>query len=215
MPYARRNRKRTYRRPAPKSEKRIRTVVKSELKKEIELKWYDRLSTGSEGSTALTAINPTTSMVRGTGVNNYIGSSIKPISLEIRGQLIAVDSPANTMRMIIIQDKTTTSTGPTLGTLLSSIGPPIYAPFSKDFSDTYTLIKDKVFLLRNDGSSSAAFVPYNFRYFIKGKRLRQIKFTTSTGAPDAGHIWICFVGDSAVSPHPAWGMITRLNYTDA
>lgn len=216
MPYARRNRKRVVRRK-PVQEKRIRKVVKSELKREIEHKWYDRVSTGNADNASLAVANPMTGFVRGTGVNNYIGSSIKVTSLEIRGQLIAADPPGNTMRMIITQDKTTSTTGPTLGTLLNTTlgAPAIIAPFNKDYSDTYTLIKDKVFLLTNDGAGASNFLPRNFRIFISGKKLRQLKFTAGAGNADAGAIWVSFVSDSAVASNPTWSMTFRVNYTDA
>lgn len=217
MPYARRRKNYRKRMPSKPQEKRIRKVVKSELKKEIEHKWYDRWSTGNADNSALAIASPMTGFVRGTGVSNYIGSSIRPTSLEIRGQLLATDAPANIMRMTIIQDRTTSAGGPTLGTLYNTAlgAPPIFAPFNKDFSDTYTLIKDKIFLLTNDGAGASNFLPRNFRIFISGKKLRNLKFTVAAGTADSGAIWICFVSDSSVAAHPTWNMTTRLNYTDA
>lgn len=217
MPYQRRRkivRRKAYR--AKPQEKRIRRVVKSELKKEIEAKWFDRVSTGNADSASLAVSNPLTGFIRGASANTYIGNSIRPIGLEIRGQLIAADSPGNTMRMVIIQDKTT-SAAPTLGTLFNtSLGAaPIFSPFNKDYVDTYRILKDKTFLLTNDGAGSSNFLPRNFRIFISAKKLRKMTFTTSSGNPDSGAIWICFVSDSSVVVNPSWAMTMRLNYTDA
>lgn len=216
MPYARRRKNYRKRTPGKPQEKRIRKVVKSELKKEIEAKWYDRVSTGNADNASLAVVNPCTGLVRGTGVSGYIGSSIKPIGLEIRGQLIAADPPGNTMRMIIIQDKTT-STVPTINTMFNTaLGAAyIYCPLNKDFTDTFRVLKDKVYLLTNDGAAASNFLPRNFRIFISAKKLRKLTFTTVAGNADSGSIWICFVSDSAVAANPTWGLTTRLNYTDA
>lgn len=212
MPYRRTYKKRT--RAIPKTqEKRIRKVVKSELKREIEHKYYDRLSTGNAGTT-LVATNPFTSFVRGTGVNNYIGSAIRVSSIEIRGQLIAADAPGNMMRMIIIQDKDTSGV-PNNSTMFAEPTYPVYSPLNKDYTDTYRILKDKLFLLTNDGVSSTNFLPKSFRYYISGKKLRQVRFTASGGLADAGSIWIIFVSDSSVATNPTWIMNTRVNYTDA
>jgi len=213
MPYARRPRKRTYARKRTTPDKRIRKVVKSEMRKEIEHKFFDRTSTGNAGTTLATS-NPFQGIARGTGPNGFIGSAIRVTSIEIYGQLIAADSPGNIMRMMIIQDKDVSGV-PNTGTMFSDLVYPIYSPLNKDYSDQYRVLKDKLFLLTNDGVTSTGFLPKSFRYRISGKKLRQVKFTNSAGAYDGGSIWILFVSDSGAAANPTWIMNTRVNYTDA
>lgn len=196
------------------NEKKTRKIVKDELKKEIEVKFFDRVATGNVDSVSVVAVQPLQGIARGTGPNNFLGSSIKLKSVEIRGQFIVSDAPGNLMRMLIIQDGTTTGV-PTLGTMFANSTYPVYSPLNKDYTDTYRVIKDKLFLLTNDGVVSTNFLPKSFNYYLKGNRLRKTTFTNSAAAYDSGQIWIVLVSDSAVVTNPTFIMSMRCEYSDA
>lgn len=211
MPYQRRKRA-PRRAPSKQTDKRIRKVVKSELKKEIEMKYFDYQSTGNFGNT-LVATHPLTGFVRGTGTSNFIGSSIKIHKIEIRGQLLGVDTGYNVARMVIIQDGPVSGT-PTTSTMFQNTTYPWYSPFQADYMDTYRVLKDKTWVLGNDGVTTSSYIPRQFKFTIKGKSLRQVKFS-SAGSYDAGAIWINFVSDSVVAANPTWIYTSRVWYTDA
>ncbi len=214
MPYQKRTtKKRTYRKK-PVAEKRIRKVVQSEMKKEIELKFHDRFTTGSIEFSTLTSISPITGLTRGITANSYIGNRIKLTSLEIRGAFFAADVPHNVVRMVIVQMGAQTNV-PNFAYLFGSSTNGLYAPFNKDNQDQYRLLKDKMFVLRNDGVSSSNFVAKPFRYFISGKKLRQMQFSTTAGNLDGGDIYICLLSDSTVTVHPSFILSMRINYHDA
>lgn len=213
MPYKKSYRKKTYRKKQPASDKRIKKVVKKELAKEIEAKFFDRQMSGYAEQPLLTTANPLQGIVRGTGRSEFIGSKIRPTGLSVRGQVIAGDSPGNMLRLVIIQDKTTSGT-PLVGTLFSNLTYPWISPFNADFRDTYNILHDKTFLLSNDGATSAGFLPRNFKVFIPGKKLRQITYT-GAGAIDSGTIWMCWISDSSAAVHPTYIAVSRLTYRDA
>jgi len=212
MPYKKTYRKRTIRRK-PVADKRIRRVVKKELNKEIETKFFDRQMSGYAELAVLTAANPLQGIVRGSGRSEFIGSKIKPTSLSIKGQVIAGDSPGNMLRLVIIQDKTTSGT-PTAGTLFSNLTYPWVSPFNADYRDTYTVLYDKTWLLTNDGVTSTGFLPRSFKVFIPAKKMRQIGYT-GAGAIDSGTIWMCWISDSSAAVHPTYIAVSRLSYKDA
>jgi len=76
------------------------------------------------------------------------------------------------------------------------------------------VLKDKTWVLANDGASTSSFVPRQFKFVIKGKSLRQVKFAAG-GTYDSGSIWITFVSDSVVAANPTWVYTSRIWYTDA
>lgn len=213
MPYARRYKKRPVRRAPKTQEKKVRKIVKSELKKEIELKHYDRISTGFMDNGSLTGVNPLTSIVRGTSPTNFIGNKIKVKSLRITGSFIAADTPYNVVRMLIIQDGSTTF-APTVSNMFTNAVYPLYSDYNVDTRDQYRVLYDKLFVLSNDGVSTANHIPKFFKIKISGKSLRQVGFNAS-GNPDSGTIMILLVSDSASATHPNFVMSLRTTFTDA
>lgn len=208
--------KRTYKKRTAKRSTAIRRVVKQELKKEIEVKFFDRVSTGNCDSLSLTAVSPCQGLIRGTGPNNYVGNKIQPRGLWLNIQTICADPPGNMWRIVIIQDKTTAGI-PNMGTLFSSLGVgyPWLAPFNVDFRDTYNVLYDKRHLLTNDGASSTGFLPKVSKIYIPGSKMRSMSFTTVAGSFDAGSLWICMVSDSTVTPNPTFTLLSRFTFTDA
>lgn len=196
------------------NDQHIRQVVKKEIAREIEVKYFDRSITGNIDSTSLHASNLLNGIVRGTGTGDYIGSSIKPKSVELRGQMIAADVPGNWIRVIIIQDGSVSGT-PVIGTMFQNASHPLYSPFNKNFTDTYRVLYDRMTLCTNDGVTGNGFLAKSFRVFISGKKLRGIKFLGATGAVDSGTLWWCAVSDSSASAHPTFTLLSRVNYTDA
>lgn len=214
MPIRRAPRKNIRRRRNPRaSERKIRQVVKSELKKEIESKFYD-YSVSSTISTALTAINPLTSFARGTGPSNYIGMKVKPVFLTIRGTLTGSDA-TNFVRMVVIQDKSVSGT-PNVSTIFQNTTYPWISPFNVDYIDAYNVLADRFIQFRTFESAAGTFsgTTKYFKIKIPGKKLRQITYTNA-GAADTGTLWILFISDSSLVSHPSYTFTSRFTYSDA
>lgn len=214
--------KRTYRRRrvyrkkyAKKNDRHIRAVVRKEIKKEVESKFYDRVSTGSVANT-VTVVSPHTSLVRGIGENNYVGSCIKPTWLTVRGQFQkAADSVEvfNQFRFMIIQDKDVTGV-PTAATMFQdSTTYPWFSPLNKDFMMSYRVLYDKVFTLRFDAAGNNT--PRNVKFKIPGSKLRKLDFTLASGNIQSGSIWFVMISDSSVATHPTFVLSSRMHFRDA
>ena len=131
----------------------------------------------------------------------------------IRGHFLAADTPYNIIRCIIVQDKTTGTSAPTVATLFANSVYPYYSPLNRDYRDTYNVLVDKTVIVSNDGASTTGYVPRTFKFNIPGKKLRSVNYTNA-GAVDSGTIWICLISDSTVSVHPSFVMISRTFYRD-
>lgn len=214
MPYQRRPRKYVRRQPVRKNDKHIRQVVKKELKKEIESKYFDYNANTTVSSTAVINYQPLTGITRGTGVSSFIGSKIRPTYLMIRGVAAAGDG-TNILRMLVIQDKAVSGT-PALGTIFQNTTYPWLSPLNADFIDSYTVLADKTMVLNVHETAAGTFSsePRLFKFKIPGKKLRQIAYTAS-GVVDVGTIWVVTISDSSAPLHPGWTMASRLTFTDA
>jgi len=213
MPYQRRPRKNVRRAPR-KNDKHIRQVVKKELKKEIESKYFDYSLSSTIASTSVTNFQPLHGFARGTGPNGYVGSKIKPAYLMVRANFAAGDG-TNIVRALVIQDKAVSGT-PALATIFSNTTSPHLSPLNPDYIDSYIVLADKTFTLSVHETSAGTFSsqPRLMKFKIPGKRLRQVSYTAA-GAADTGAIWIVLVSDSLAVLHPAFTMVSRLTYTDA
>lgn len=211
----------TMKRPPVKKTTAVRKIARQEAKKAVitktERKYYDTTAIGSgidfSGTNAVFSMttNPltATSITQGTDDVQYIGKKITPIYVHIRGRIAAVDG-INVMRCIVVQTKT--NNVPTLAGILQSVGNvrAPYAAYERQFNDQWNILVDRTYIM--DGVNAVSLL---FSVKISGKRLRKIAFTNSTGTIEKGAIYMCWVSDSGVTPHPTMEYYARLTYTDA
>lgn len=209
MPYkSKTRRKRTY----PRNNQ-MRTIAKQEarkaIKRQVEVKQHDEVN-DTTVSTTINNTDPLQTIVRGTDANDYIGDKINPIGLALRYHLIAGDA-YNMLRMLIIQDKDVAGS-PTTGTMFQNNIYPLTSALHRDFTSQYRVLYDKTYTLTTNGGGGA--IPISKRMFIKGKRMRYIRFDAA-GNCTGGQIWIVAISDSSTASHPVFQVYTRLYFTDA
>lgn len=191
----------------------VRKVAQQEAKKvvrkEIEVKEHDEIN-ATTVSTTINNTNPIQSIVRGTDANDFIGDKINPVGLYINMLAIAGDS-YNTIRFLVIQDKDLVGT-PALSTVFENSTYPMTSALNTNYRHQYNVLVDKTLALTTNGGGGA--LPLVRRFYIKGKRLRQVRFN-STGNCNAGQLWIIMVSDSSTATHPSVELYTRLQFTDA
>lgn len=191
----------------------MRKIAKEEAKKvvkrEIEVKEHDEMN-NTTISTTINNTDPIQTLVRGTDANDFIGDKINPTGLSIRMVGLAGDSH-NIVRLLVIQDKDIVGS-PTLGTMFENTTYPAVSSLNTNYTHQYNVLYDKTIALSTNGGGGA--FPFVKRIYIKGKRLRQIRFD-SAGDCNAGQIWIVGVSDSNALAHPSFQIYTRLYFTDA
>lgn len=213
MPYARRTTKKTYRRRRPAKSGYVRKVARTEarraIKRTVETKSHDEAFV-STISTGLSTHDICSTLLRGTGDSNFIGAKITPTYLSIKYTFIGAD-PYNIVRMIILQDKASSGT-PALATLFENTSYPLVSGLNNQYRETYRLLADRRFVLKQFGSTY--FAPTCGSIRIPMSKLRQVKYTDA-GNNQGGKLWIVLISDSSAVSHPSYQIYTRLYFKDA
>lgn len=216
-------RRRTYvrrRRPAKKNTA-VRRVARAEAKKvlnkAVESKIFDGavptagvdwLGTGNVWNVTSDPSSGTL-MTQGTGLNQYVGTVMRPTYLMIRWQMAPAD-PTNMLRILVIQDLA--GGIPTVPNVLQSTGN-VRAPLSAldtRFDNTYRVIADRTFSL--DTTTAVQRVG---KIKIGMRQLRPVHFLDAIGTLEKAGIYILAVSDSGVAAHPTLQLYWRLHYKDA
>jgi len=149
-------------------------------------------------------------IARGTSNNQYLGDTITPTHVKLRGLWRTGDND-NMMRVIIVQWRGIT-TGITAATVLQSVGnvrTPL-SDFDKDEMHRFKVLSDKLYHL-NDSMSTTQ----SFTINISRKKLSKTQFNTVTGAVSNGDILVAMYSDSAIATHPQMELYHRIKYKDA
>jgi len=181
--------------------------VKSQLSKEIELKWshFERNDSVSD----IGILVDYTQLTQGVDINQRIGNKIQPKSFKVDIAFVPGDA-TNRIRMIAFQwhpnDATDT---PSISELIlhSTVGYITQGPLYPVYRSQYTLLKDKMITF-----SANTPTLIHKRFTLKPKKMCTYNYGTTTGT---NHIYIAFVSDSAAIPHPQYTLTGMLKYTDA
>lgn len=213
MPYRRQVNRRRYRPRRANKGGYVRKVARVEAKKAVrrtvETKMHDE-TWNSSIANVLSTFDVCATLTRGTGDNDFIGAYIKPTYMTIKYNMIGSDS-YNILRMIIIQDKDSSGT-PVIGTLFENSTVPLISALGSNYRDTYKLILDRRFSLKQYNASYVA--PQLGTIRIPLRKLRRIKFNDA-GSIIGGKIWIIMISDSSAVSHPVAQIYSRLYFQDA
>lgn len=194
-----------------------RMEAKKVLAKKVESKTYDTQSIAfAVDNIPLTIFDMTAGIVRGTLENNYIGDSILPTHLRIKWVVEGVDA-FNTLRVIVLQNKAGgVPVGGTLLQLSGTINAP-QSPYNTDFNETYKVLYDELFLLSGIpggvGGTMSSVITGDIR--ILSNKLHKMNFTSPAGVLSVDGIYLVFVSDSLIAPHPIGRYTSRLYFKDA
>lgn len=208
--------KRSYRRRyQPK--KSVVQIVRKELNKNIETKYYDRASTSASGDTvdySGSAFYVLTTPSQGTTDLTRVGDKVRIRGLHCRMNLFCGDS-TNTMRVILYQYKQASNliansvTYLLNGTYVGTAQAP-NSPYVHDYQKLFNVLYDKTFALDLVSKPEMSLV---FKCPIKYAR-KEIAF--SAGSTDAiNHIYLLVISDSGAATHPSVQFVTRFYYDDA
>lgn len=188
-----------------------RKVVRSN----IEAKQYDGTESavidwsGTTYSITNSVFSGGSAMSQGTGNGQYIGSSIKPTYVMIRG-FVNVSDSTNLMRIVVLQVKG--GGVPTAATVFEStanIRAPL-SPLEKNYDKTYNVLADRLISV-----NGVAMPQRPFKIKLSGRKMRKIEFNDGAGTIEANGVYVVAVSDSGAAVHPTLTYEWRLHYTDA
>lgn len=211
MPY---QRKRTYKKRTAARRPAVRKVVKAELYKQIETKYWDgaietnTLSSSGLAYYLLSDPNPVTTISQGANGDNYVGNKMKPTHITIRGRLTAADS-YNVCRFVVLQVKGVfVPTGSSIFQNTYALSAPLLS-LNRDYNDRYRVLADRMITVDATDTSK------QFKIMIPGKRLYPVSFSDANGTAENGGLYIVMVSDSSAVSHPSFGLAWRVFYKDA
>jgi len=151
-----------------------------------------------------------TSIAQGTGDANYIGDSITPLYVTIRGLTDAADN-VQALRVIVFQ--TLGNTAPTVATLMQYASGTIYSclsPVKKNTRRQYQILRDKIYTTTTSGPAVRA-----FKIKIPMYGLQITEFTDAAGTIGTGGLYMLLMSDSTIPTHPQTRVLWRVTFTDS
>lgn len=152
-----------------------------------------------------------TQIVQGTEENEYIGTTIKPVHLQIRFAMSPGDS-TNLVTVVVLQMKGLFNpVGDQMTNILQSTGnstAPL-SPFDRAYQDRFRVLYRKTFSL---SSQDISIQSHSIQ--IGYSKLAKLFFQDDAGAIESNGIFLGFISDSSAAVHPLIRAAWRLHYKD-
>lgn len=198
----------------------VASVARSEVRKEIR-KTSDWLYTDVSGSGGVsnsgTIVNLLSSANRGiNGLNGYTGNIINPSGLRLK-YYWSTDQVYNSVRVLLFQ--WFDATVPVLSGILQSIvsGQATISPMSTTNLQYIKVLYDAHHMIAPtaaDGGSVLGSGTASGDVYIPGKRLKQIKYNSTTNFVQDGCLYMLLLSDDSVLNYPQCTYYARLTFTD-
>lgn len=195
--------------------KSVKAVVETALKRTAEKKYVD-LTRAISASMTGQILSLCSTVLIGTGsVGNRIGNKIELTSIQARGQIGLADA-TNKVRMIVFQwAHNANAAFPVITDILDNVAYvgsyPVFAPYAFNNSGSFHVIKDKTYVLDNTSRQTI-----HWKFKIKASRIpmRKLTYDNISNRPIEGEVFILWISDSGVAPHPNVDYISRAYYID-
>lgn len=198
----------------------VASVARSEARKEVR-KNQDWLFTDVSGSGGVsstgTIVNLLNSANRGlNGLNGYSGNTINPAGLRLK-YYWSTDQVHNSVRVLLFQ--WFDATVPVLSGILQSIttGQATISPMSTTNLQYIKVLYDGHHLIAPtaaDGGSVFGSGTAHADVYIPGKRLKQIKYNSTSNVVQDGCLYMLLLSDDSVLNFPQCTYYSRLTFTD-
>lgn len=185
--------------------------ARSEQKKSIETKYFDRLVSDGEVISYGGDVTLLTNISQGDDISQRQGNRVSAKYLALKGYMIHNDAhQTNNMRVIVFCDTQNQGTDPTPGDVLSIVGDnsAVTAFINIDHTPRYKILYDK--------KLSTSVTGEQVRHFSKVIKLKgkQIHFTGTDGTPYKNALYSLCIAD-VNTDDPQVTLNTRFAYTDA
>lgn len=175
-----------------------------------EQKFFDAVATSQNISSTpafYVLMNPT----QGTGETNRIGTSVllKNMNLRVSISPNYTAVPINIFRMVVFVDKFQAGSLPT-ATQLFQAPTNIDSAFNKNFTDRFAILKDKRFIVTQQGNQEQLIQKY-FKQLDFHQRFIGIDGSQASQGPNS--IYLCMWGTLSVN-FPTLSIYCRTNFTD-
>lgn len=211
-PMAKKFRRNSY--VAPQS---VESIVRKELRKKTDFKITDASTVSANVSSSGTIQSLLTNLVRGDNAkDNFQGSIIKPQGLYMKYNL-HTNQEYNSCRVLVFQwfdSGTPAVTGvlETNATNLGTLSPKLWtnSEFIKVLYDKHVIISPSA------GGDSTVIGQGVFcdTLYIPGRRLRRVKYNSTTNVIQDGNIYVLFISDDSLTSYPVINYYSRVTFAD-
>lgn len=187
------------------------------MRRKGEAKSYDGAISGQIGAAGVmyslyenALVLPFTKITQGTGEANYIGDTITPLYITIRGLFVHSDA-TNALRVIVFQ--TLGNTVATISSLLQYPAGTTHAclsPVKKNTRRQYQILRDKIYTTSASGNEVKS-----FKIKVPMYGLQSTEFTDAAGTVGSGGLYMLLMTDSAAITHPDVRITHRVTFTDS
>lgn len=193
-------------------------IVRKELRKKTDWKYSDLNSNSTNVTTTGAVISLFSNLIRGDlGINNFDGNIIKPQAITFK-YFIHTNTVRNAVRVMLFQ--WFDSANPVLAGILQNAGA-ITATLSPILITNKPYIKvlyDRTHQLAptagGDTTVTGEGVTDPVTVYIPGKRLKEVRYNSSTNTVQTGNLFLLIVSDDAVSPSPQINYYSRVTFSD-
>lgn len=193
-----------------------RSEVRKEIRKQADWLFTDVSGSGGVSSTG-TIVNLLNSANRGlNGLNSYGGNTINPSGLRLK-YYWSTDQVHNSVRVLLFQ--WFDATVPVLAGILQSTttGQATISPMSTTNLQYIKVLYDGHHMLAPsaaDGGSVLGSGTASADVYIPGKRLKQIKYNSTSNVVQDGCLYMLLLSDDTVLSFPQCTYYSRLTFTD-
>lgn len=201
------------------TEKKVKKIVREELKDELEHKHYYLAYAGASIDNTSANFWHICTPPQGLLDNNRIGDTIRPVSVEIPYSIEpAANGPRFDIRIILFQYKELyTGTAPSFNDLFNAgylaTANSCNAPRNVDLLSHYHILYDKKHVVSTASGSKKGYIK------IKAKRLRKIQFNAGSATHCTNGLWFMAVSNDTSgigTPYqPTLHYAPAIIYTDA
>jgi len=196
------------------SKSQVRQMIKSAVHEDLEQKWFDTAAAGNSVNSAA-SLGSITPIPQGNTAVSRVGIDVQPTEVLSQYTWVGSTDVTNLVRMIIFQwhpDNAIDS--PSLGEILETsilgVNLGAYEQYSIPSEQKYKILYDRSFSLVNGSSADTLQVTVPM-HRIRGKML-PMKFIGATTGTNM--LYVLYVSDSSVVPHPTITVFHRVRFLD-
>lgn len=192
-------------------------IVRSELKKQGDLKYADSTGLSQNMTSSGTFISCFNNLTRGTnGVNNFDGNTINPNGYTLKFTAQTTQT-YNACRVMVFQwmDAST----PALSGVLqyTATGTACVSPILVTNKNYIRVLYDKTFMMAPSASGDTTVLgngTFSDKVFIPGKRIRKVRYNSSTNVVQDGDIFLLYLSDDSLTAYPQITYVQRCSFYD-
>lgn len=193
-------------------------VIYKAPKPKLDVRYTDTAFSNGAISSSSTFQSVLTNLVRGdAGLNNFQGNNIQPLYLQV-DYYWNTNQTHNSCRLMVFQwfDASTPSLGGIVQSGVTGLG--TISPTLVTNKPYIKVLHDDRFIFAPTAGGDTTVVGQGVHQgscFIKQKKLKSVRYNSSTNIVQDGNIYVMMVSDDIAPTYPACTFYSRLAFTDA